>query len=115
MPLDLDLSQAAKRAGFPQDQATLYWIEPSLTSPLHPYLSLYARTALWCAAPEALDVLEWLEREKGWCWDTERVTASGKFWLAYKVAGTDRRVTSPSRRTTAPELIAAILKKLEGA
>ena len=107
MILDLDLCRRLKAAGFPQDGATLFWVEPTLSSPLHPYLYLRPITAFWCAAPEALDVLDWFEREKGFTWWRTQQTYPN-IWLAQHIA------TDEIRARTAPELIAAILKKLEG-
>ena len=67
------------------------------------------------AAPDVLTVLEWLEQEKGWHYDTERYqsgTLMGKTWLAYPVDGHGLRLASPIRRSTPSALIDAVFARL---
>ena len=67
------------------------------------------------AAPDVLTVLDWLEQEKGWHYDTERYqsgTLMGKTWLAYPVDGHGLRLASPIRRSTPSALIDAVFARL---
>ena len=125
MPLDLDLCQRLKALGFPQNRfPQLIWERPLVSWAGHPRLVFWAPvdTTDWCAAPEALDVLDWLEREKGWHY----CRADDDHWLAWTATGERRHpmlpvpkewLVTPLHRDgcfdTAPELIRAILDKLE--
>lgn len=112
--LDLDLCQALKRAGFPQDQwpQAIYecdeegspWTGKSAIHESYPHTKYH----VYIAAPEALDVLDWMEREKAWKW-AKYGNHGGPKWYAW---------TPPTEQVwadTAPELIRAILVKMEAA
>ena len=127
MILDLETCQRLKDAGFPQDRwpQVVWWGSPRMEDGDVPGLDLMpdAPEDVWgFAAPDALDALDWFEREKGVRWHSypqghmegqpDHTVGWARLWMTgMPKDGCYVEVYAP----TAPGLIREIMSKLEAA
>ena len=70
--VDLENAKRLKKLGYPQDEwPQMVWRQRPLSEMFWAMAEYWDRPipdVVYCAAPDYLTVLDWLEREKGWKW-----------------------------------------------
>ena len=120
MPLDLDLCQRLKEVEFPQERwPQLIWSIGSGEWALGLWYGFtadrYPASYQWCAAPEALDVLDWLQKSGiiiYWRKESEHISYRAP-WVSALVDPWGRR-GDWMEADTAVELIRQVLDAMEG-
>ena len=112
--IPLETCRLAKEAGFPQDRwPQMVWASIGLGRfEIHYYTHPRATDIHpeWYAAPSPLDLLEWLEAEKGWDWwrQSPRERAVTACWFANHSDGKQLLASAD----TAADLCLAVLQRL---